>query len=89
MVTTTGHMFESGRLPGFSEFGRSGNGSNHRMPLFIRIPVVGNTTLLPKEDSKVCVRLTMLPLPSMTVRWVVQVGSALSSGSPMVSKRAA
>ncbi len=86
-VAITGHMLASGRLPGASEFGRPGRGSNHMMPLLSRMPVGGETILLPNTDSRVWVRLTMVPARSTTARWVVQAGSRASCRSPMVASR--
>ncbi len=80
-------MLASGRLPGAIEFGRPGRGSNHMMPLLSRIPVCGDTILLPNSESSVWVRLTIVPARSTTVRWVVQPGSRRSSTSPIVASR--
>ena len=45
------------------------------IPLFIKTPVRGSSTLLPNGESKVWVRLTMLPAASTAHRWVVQLSS--------------
>src|SRR5574338_246617 len=74
----TGHMLVSGRLLGASVFGDSGRGSNHMMPLFIRMPVVGRTTFDPNTESSVWVSATMLPSRSITLRCVVVDGSRWS-----------
>ena len=49
----TGTMLTSARLPGAIEFRRPGRGSNHIMPLFIKIPVPGTTTCEPNSDTAV------------------------------------
>ena len=85
--TIVGHMLQRGRLPPPSEFGPPGRVSNHMIPLFIRIPVSGRTTLLPNALNKVWVNATMLPSPSMVVRCVVHAGSRTSSASPIVARR--
>jgi hypothetical protein len=81
---TTGHMFESGRLAGASEFGRPGRGSNHITPLFIRMPVRGSRTLLPNSESSVWVRATRLPCRSTTLRWEVQDGAGSAGAAPPI-----
>ena len=80
-------MLDSGRLPGAIELGRPGRGSNHMTPLLSRMPVDGDTTLLPNGDSRVWVRLTIVPARSTAHRCVVQAGSRRSSTSPMVARR--
>ena len=67
-MATTGHMLDSGRLPGAIELGRPGRGSNHMTPLLSRMPVDGDTILLPNGDSRVWVRLTMVPARSTAHR---------------------
>src|SRR5262249_8254725 len=67
--------------------GPAGRGSNHRMPLFMRMPVSGSTTLEPKRESSVCVSAAMLPWRSTTLRWVVQLGAG--APSPSCSSRVA
>ena len=42
-IATTGHILVKARLLGAIEFGRPGRGSNHMIPLFIRIPLPGST----------------------------------------------
>ena len=64
-------MLVSGRLPGPIEFGWPGRGSNHITPLFIRMQVVGSTTRLPIEESKVVVSATIVPPASHVVMCVV------------------
>ena len=61
------------------------------MPLFISTPVSGRTSRLPIEESKVVVSATMVPSPSTTVRWVVQVspGSFAICAAPSPSSRLA
>jgi hypothetical protein len=57
------------------------------MPLFIRMPVAGSTTLEPNTESSVCVSATMLPWRSTTLRCVVLEGSRRSAVSPIVARR--
>src|SRR3979490_85248 len=78
LATTTGQMLHSGRLPGAIEFGRLGSGSNHNMPLFIVMPVLGSITQEPNSDIKVWVSATMLPWLSAAQKWVVLVLLGLS-----------
>ena len=82
-------MLVSGRLPGPTELGRPGVGSNHMTPLFISTPVPGSTTRLPMEDSSVVVMATMVPAASQVVRCVVQLSAASGSASPRPSRRSA
>ena len=84
LATTTGQMLHSGRLPGAIELGRSGSGSNHSMPLFMVMPVLGSITQEPNSDIRVWVSATMLPSESAAQKCVVQVLVGLS---PMVLSR--
>src|SRR5687768_12755158 len=70
-----GDMLVRGLLPGASELGEPGRGSNHMMPLFMSTPVEGSTTFDPNTDSSVWVSATMLPWRSTTLRCVVVDGS--------------
>ena len=81
-------------MPGASEFGVPGVGSNHMMPLFMVMPVCGQTNLEPKLDSRVCVTAAMLPSRSTAEKCVVQAGASASapsarlpSASPMSLRR--
>ena len=87
-VATTGHMLASGRLPGAIAFGRPGRGSNHIMPLFIRMPVDGSVTLAPKRDNRLLVSAAMLPSASITLTCEVQL-SLVVPAWPKVSSRVA
>src|SRR5688572_31744484 len=83
---TVGHMLLSGRAPGRIEFGLPGTGSNHIMPLFIRMPVEGDSTNEPKRDRRVWVQATTLPSLSATQKWLVQLGRvSLSAASLFVA----
>ena len=62
-------------MPGASEFGAPGVGSNHMMPLFMVMPVEGVTNFEPKVESSVCVTAAMLPTLSTTAKCVVQAGA--------------
>src|SRR5580692_1606328 len=73
LATTTGQMLHRGFLPGAIELGLPGTGSNHSMPLFMVMPVLGSITLEPNSDIRVCVSATMLPWESAAQRCVVQV----------------
>ena len=84
---TVGHMLLSGRAPGRIEFGLPGTGSNHIMPLFIRMPVEGDSTNEPKRDSSVWVQATTLPSLSATQKWLVQLGRVSLSLAPMFLSR--
>ena len=88
-ATIVGHILHKGCLPGAIELGRPGSGSNHMMPLFIRIPVSGNSKRDPKTDSSVWVSATTLPSRSVTFRWVVQAGILPSGLSPICNSRSA
>src|SRR5688572_30127417 len=78
-VAMMGHMLVRGRFPGAIQLGDPGRGSNHIMPLFIRMPEEGSTTLEPNTDSRVCVSATMLPCRSTTFRCVVLVCASVSA----------
>lgn len=67
------------RLPGPSELGLPGTGSNHMMPLFSSTPVAGDTTRAPKIESSVCVTEQMLPCLSTTLKCVVLPGALTDS----------
>ena len=82
-------MLVSGRLPGASEFGWPGRGSNHMTPLLSSTPEPGRTTLLPMLESRVVVIATIVPSASQTVRWVVQLSAAIGSASPRPARRSA
>src|ERR1043165_4042832 len=84
LATTTGQMLHNGRLPGAIEFGRLGSGSNHNMPLFTVMPVLGSITHEPNSDIRVWVNATMLPSASAAQKCVVQV---LVGFSPIVLRR--
>ena len=84
LITTTGQILQSGRLPGAIEFGLLGSGSNHSMPLFMVMPVLGSITQEPNSDISVCVSATMLPWESAAQKCVVHV---LVGFSPMVLRR--
>ena len=84
LTTTTGQMLHSGRLPGAIEFGRSASGSNHSMPLFMVMPVLGSITQEPNSDISVWVSATMLPSESAAQKCVVLVLLGLS---PSVLRR--
>src|ERR1700754_4536023 len=84
LVTTTGQMLQSGFLPAAMELGLLGSGSNHSMPLFMVMPVLGSITQEPNSDISVWVSATMLPSESAAQKCVVQVLVGLS---PMVSRR--
>ena len=77
-ATTTGQMLQSGFLPGAIELGLLGSGSNHSMPLFMVMPVLGSMTLEPNRLIRVCVSATMLPSESAAQKCVVQVLVGLS-----------
>ena len=81
-------MLASGRLPGAIAFGRPGRGSNHIMPLFIRMPVDGSVTLAPKRDNRLLVSAAMLPSASITLTCEVQL-SLVVPAWPKVSSRVA
>ena len=87
----TGQKLPRQRLPGPSEFGLPGSGSNHMMPLLSSRPVDGDTTREPKIDSSVCVTEHMLPWRSTMLKCVVQDGacaaSAMPAASPMPASR--
>jgi hypothetical protein len=85
----TGNMLVSGLLPGAIELGWPGRGSNHITPLFMRMPVFGNTTRLPIEESSVVVMATIFPSASHTEMCVVQLSAACGSASPSVESRRA
>ena len=87
--TIVGHMLESGRLPGAMELRPPGLGSNHMMPLFIRIPVCGSITLAPKGESRVWVSVTTVPSRSAAPRWLVQEARSASVPAPMPRRRSA
>src|SRR5258708_13440873 len=72
LATTTGQMLQSGRLPGAIELGRLGSGSNHSMPLFMVMPVLGSMTPEPNSDIRVWVSATMLPSESAAQKCVGQ-----------------
>ena len=76
----TGQKLPRQRLPGPSELGLPGSGSNHMMPLFSSRPVDGDTTREPKIDSSVCVTEHMLPWRSTTLKCVVQDGALRGLG---------
>ncbi|GIT25549.1 MAG: hypothetical protein CM1200mP41_15930 [Gammaproteobacteria bacterium] len=61
-------MFERGLFPLPNEFGGPGRGSNHMIPLFINMPVSGNTTLDPKMESKVWSRPQHYPFDQLHSR---------------------
>ena len=82
-------MLVSGRLPGATEFGCPGVGSNHITPLFIRMPVPGSTTRLPIEERSVVVSAIIVPSASATVMCVVQLSAACGSASPKEDSRCA
>src|SRR5476651_779926 len=84
LATTTGQMLQRGFLPGAIEFGLFGTGSNHSMPLFMVMPVLGSITDEPNSDIRVCVSATMLPSESAAQKCVVQL---LVSFSPSVFRR--
>src|ERR1700753_1849386 len=88
-VTMTGHMLQTGRALAAIWLGLPGRGSNHIMPLFIRMPVLGSITRLPIDDSNVVVIDTRLPSRSTTVRCVVQVSSGVVGvAAPRFARRA-
>ena len=81
-----GHILAKGLAPAAIELGWPGRGSNHIMPLFIRKPPLGITTLAPKRDSRVLVSETMDPEASTTLICEVQPASAVAA-CPMVVNR--
>ena len=74
-------------MPGAIEFGRPGRGSNHMMPLLIRMPVCGETTLLPNSESSVWVRLDHRAGAIDHREMRGAAGIAGSSTSPIVASR--
>ena len=85
----TGHMLQSGRLPGAMAFALPGVGSNHITPLFMSTPVPGRTMREPMEESSVVVIAIIMPSRSATVRCVVQLSAPLGSASPSPASRSA
>src|SRR3982751_3078593 len=84
LTPTTGQILHSGRLPAAIELGRLASGSNHSMPLFIVMPVLGSITQDPNSDIRVWVSATMLPSESAAQKCVVLVLLGLS---PSVLRR--
>src|SRR4051812_39481618 len=78
LATITGQMLHRGFLLGAIELGLFGTGSNHSMPLFMVMPVLGSITHEPNSDIRVCVSATMLPSESAAQKCVVLVLLGLS-----------